>query len=61
MSAQSQTERELTNAVERMRSVIKHVVDGIITIDELGTVTTFNLAAERIFGYAGEEVIRPEH
>ena len=40
-----------------MRSIVNHVIDGIITIDETGTVTTFNPAAERIFGYAGEEVI----
>ena len=42
---------------ERMRSVVDHVVDGIITIDGRGTVTTFNPAAERIFGYKGDEVI----
>jgi PAS domain S-box-containing protein len=42
---------------ERMRSVVDHVVDGIITIDARGTVTTFNPAAERIFGYKSEEVI----
>jgi PAS domain S-box-containing protein len=38
-----------------MRSVVDHVVDGIITIDARGTVTTFNPAAERIFGYKREE------
>jgi PAS domain S-box-containing protein len=42
---------------ERMRSVVDHVVDGIITIDARGTVTTFNPAAERIFGYAAAEII----
>ena len=44
--------RETAEAEERMRSVVNHVVDGIITIDDHGTVTTFNPAAERIFGYA---------
>ena len=33
------------------------MVDGIISIDEHGTVTTFNPAAERIFGYLASEVI----
>jgi PAS domain S-box-containing protein len=42
---------------ERMRSVVDHVVDGIITINAEGTVTTFNRAAERIFGYRADEVI----
>ncbi|HUO08300.1 MAG TPA: PAS domain S-box protein [Phycisphaerae bacterium] len=49
--------QETAEAEERMRSVVNHVVDGIVTIDESGTVTTFNPAAEKIFGYAAEEVI----
>ncbi len=49
--------RDLTHAEERMRSVVNHVVDGIISIDERGTVTTFNPAAERIFGYEALEII----
>lgn len=51
------TIQELTQEEERIRSVVNHVVDGIITIDEQGTVTTFNPAAERIFGYGAAEVI----
>lgn len=42
---------------ERMRSVVDNVVDGIISIDEGGTIQTFNPAAEKIFGYATAEVI----
>src|SRR5579859_2505239 len=48
---------ESMEAVERLRSVVNHVLDGIITIDSRGTVTTFNPAAERIFGFAASEVI----
>jgi PAS domain S-box-containing protein len=48
---------ELAEAEERMRSVVNHVVDGIISIDQWGTVTTFNPAAERIFGYEAPNVI----
>jgi PAS domain S-box-containing protein len=51
------TLQELAQAEERMRSVVNHVVDGIISIDEQGTITTFNPAAERIFGYGAAEVI----
>jgi two-component system CheB/CheR fusion protein len=47
----------LSQADERMRSVVNHVVDGIISIDERGTITTFNPAAERIFGYTASEAI----
>jgi len=40
---------------ERMRSVVDHVLDAIITINAQGMITTFNRAAERIFGYPAEE------
>jgi PAS domain S-box-containing protein len=50
-------EEELRQAEERTRSVVDHVVDGIITIDERGAVETFNPAAERIFGYVASEVV----
>ncbi|HET9024731.1 MAG TPA: PAS domain S-box protein [Burkholderiaceae bacterium] len=46
----------LPQADERMRSVVNHVIDGIVSIDERGTITTFNPAAERIFGYRAAEV-----
>jgi PAS domain S-box-containing protein len=48
-------EEELRFVEARMRSIVDHVVDGIISIDERGTITTFNPAAERIFGYTAEE------
>jgi two-component system, LuxR family, sensor kinase FixL len=40
-----------------MRSIVDHVVDGIISSDERGTITTFNAAAERLFGYIAGEAI----
>jgi PAS domain S-box-containing protein len=41
----------------RIRSVMDHVADGILTFDEDGTVETFNPAAERLFGYTAEEIM----
>jgi PAS domain S-box-containing protein len=41
----------------RMRAVFDHALDAIITIDSRGTVQSFNPAAERIFGWRGDEVI----
>ncbi len=52
-----QANRDLRDATARIRSVVDTVVDGIITIDERGTVATVNPAVERIFGYAGTELI----
>jgi PAS domain S-box-containing protein len=47
----------LRQAEEQMRSVVDHVVDGIITIDEQGTIASFNAAAEKVFGYQAVEVL----
>jgi two-component system, LuxR family, sensor kinase FixL len=44
-------------ADDRLLGILNTVVDGIITINEQGTVLAFNPAAERIFGYLAEEVL----
>ncbi len=41
----------------RWRAVIDATVDGIIVIDSHGTIEAFNAAAQRMFGYAEQEVI----
>lgn len=42
---------------ERSRGIIDSSVDTIITIDKTGTVLSFNVAGEALFGYQAEEVI----
>ncbi|MDX9886983.1 PAS domain S-box protein [Thauera sp.] len=41
----------------RLQAILDTVADGVITIDKHGEVETFNPAAERIFGYAADEVV----
>jgi PAS domain S-box-containing protein len=52
-----QAERDRADDAARVESVVNHVLDGIIAIDERGTVEAFNPAAEKLFGYNSEEVI----
>ena len=41
----------------RLSTIMANVIDGLITIDENGIILSFNLAAERIFGYSASEVV----
>ena len=46
----------LRDSAERLRAILETAVEGIITIDDRGIVESFNLAAERIFGFKAAEV-----
>lgn len=49
---------ELVRASDaKTRAILETAVDGIITIDEMGTVLSANPATERLFGYAADEMI----
>jgi PAS domain S-box-containing protein len=50
-------ERALQQSEERLRAIMDHTVDGIITINERGVIQSFNKAAEQIFGYQADETI----
>ena len=41
----------------RIRAVLNHVDEGIISMTSEGLIRTFNPAAEHIFGYSAEEVV----
>jgi PAS domain S-box-containing protein len=50
-------ERDRADDQARLRSIVDHIVDGIITMDERGRIDSFNPAAEKLFGFRTEEVV----
>lgn len=50
-------ENELMDNQHKLDSIINLAVDGIISIDEEGTIEMINPAAAKLFGYSKEEVI----
>lgn len=50
-------EAALRESEGRTRTIVDTAVDGIITIDDHGTIESFNPAAAQIFGYAPDEIL----
>jgi two-component system sensor kinase FixL len=44
-------------AVAELHALLDAAVDAIVVIDDRGTITTFNKAAERMFGYVATDVV----
>lgn len=57
MKGEPDTLQELVQAEERIRSVVDHIVEGIISTDESGNIDSFNPAAEKLFGYTQNDII----
>jgi PAS domain S-box-containing protein len=50
-------ERVMQESAQYTQAIFDNVIDGIITIDSLGIVQSFNHASESIFGYTEHEIV----
>jgi len=57
ITARKATERALRSSELRWRSIVESAVDGIVVIDELGQIESFNPGAERLFGHSEAELL----
>ncbi len=57
ITPRKQAQISLEGTVSWLKGVMDTVVDGIVTIDETGTVLSFNPAAERLFGWTADQVV----
>lgn len=57
ITEQRASERQATDAANHLRSILATVLDAMVIIDERGNIVSFSAAAERMFGYAEDEVV----
>lgn len=50
------TESELKTVAQRLRAVVDTAADGVLMLDDRGTILMLNPACERLFGYASSEM-----
>lgn len=52
-----EAERNIKHVTERTNAILNSSTNGILSIDDKGTILTFNPEATRIFGYTEEEAV----
>jgi diguanylate cyclase (GGDEF)-like protein/PAS domain S-box-containing protein len=57
LDARNEAEARLRTSEERMRSLLEHAHDAVVSIDERGCVSQWNRAAERLFGWSPIETL----
>ena len=57
LDARNEAEARLRTSEERMRALLEHAHDAVVSIDEHGRVSQWNRAAERLFGWSPIETI----
>jgi len=58
ITAIKQSELAYRDQATRLTAMLDNVVDAIITINESGSIESWSKGAERLFGYAADEVLR---
>jgi PAS domain S-box-containing protein len=57
ITERKRAEEALRNTEHRLQAILSTAADGIITIDQHGTIQSTNPAAERLFGYPAAEMV----
>ncbi|MBS0184126.1 MAG: PAS domain S-box protein [Nitrospira sp.] len=57
MTDRKRAEEALKQSEEQFASLVRSTEDGIVTLDRLGLITFWNPGAEKLFGYAQDEVL----
>ena len=57
ISARQAAIEQLQASEADLRAILDTATDGIVTVDESGTIERFNPGAERLFGYGADEVL----
>jgi diguanylate cyclase (GGDEF)-like protein/PAS domain S-box-containing protein len=57
LDARNEAEARLRTSEERMRALLEHAHDAVISIDAQGRVSQWNRAAERLFGWSPIETV----
>ncbi len=52
-----QVQERLRESESKTRQIVNSAMDGFVTINEIGTILSFNVAAEKLFGYSANEAI----
>lgn len=57
VTERKETDRKLADSEYRFRTIANTAVNGMVTVDSKGNIDFFNRAAERLFGFASDEVV----
>ena len=57
ITAEKEAQQEIILKEKEQREMLNSMVSAVLTIDDTGKILTFNKAAEKLFGYAADEII----